>query len=1038
MGILKITQKRGIATAFLALVLSALASLQMAAQSVKISGRVVDEADKAMIGVAVIVEGTDKGTVTTADGSYSITVPSPDAVLRFESLGYTSVKIKLTGKRVADVKMQPDVAYLDEVVVIGFGETKKSDLTGSVTNVKMRDVEKSPVLSVDQALQGRIAGADILSVSGDPTEGTSIRIRGARSITAGNEPLIVVDGVMNAVQDLSDINSADIESVSVLKDASSTAIYGSQGANGVIIVTTKAGSSSPSKASVTATVKLGFSQLARELDYMTAAEFAVYNNDRVDFTRSANGMEFPATPNYSGKYRNPAALGAGTDWLRSITRVAPFQQYGLSVSGGTKKTNYFASLSFADDEGIIIDSGVRRLSGKFTIGHRFNKWLKITYNASVMYRRNNNNKSTIGGTNVWSGAVYISPALGIDSEVNDLYNYGQGTPFNNPYITIMQTENFRRIFSNNQTVSLEITPVKGLTIKSQNTFYKYDTHLYLYYPGTLPARKMAASGGEVTRQDSDVVQINTDNTLTYKADFSKSHHFDAMAGFSLYYRNENAQNIRGKGMLVDELKWNDLNAIGEKDNYTLTSYNQLLKKMSFMTRLNYNYKQRYYLTFTGRADASSNFAANRKWGFFPSGAFKWNLSKEPWLKRTRIFDDLSVRLSAGRTGNDAIAPYRSLQSLSSSTAGYLLGDGQSTFYYPSRLASPNLTWETTDLYNVGLDVAVLKSRLKFTLEGYLSYTKDLLLRVQKAQQTGYSSYTQNLGRTSNKGVELTVESKNIVRKNFSWTSELTLSHNVQMVEDIGSEDSVVAMKDQKGYMIYGYKAGYPLNSLWGLQYGGVWHNPQEIADNDVTHQFVDYYAKPYKCGRPKYVDQNHDGILDNKDIVYLGNADPVVYGGFQNNFHIWGFDLGIYLSYSIGGKIYNYSEFFMAGTYCSNQYRYMLNAWHPYRNPDSNYPAAGGSGYSMLPSDFMVHDASYLRLKTVSLSYLFDLQKKVKWIRSVSVGISADNLWVLTNYNGFDPDVSSTVADQESTIRRADIGAYPRPRKIIATVQLKF
>ena len=325
-----------------------------------------------------------------------------------------------------------------------------------------------------------------------------------------------------------------------------------------------------------------------------------------------------------------------------------------------------------------------------------------------------------------------------------------------------------------------------------------------------------------------------------------------------------------------------------------------------------------------------------------------------------------------------------------------------------------------------------------TLEGYFSQTRDLLLSVQKAQQSGYSNFTQNLGRTSNKGIEFTLETRNIVKKNFSWSTEFTISHNKQMVEDIGGESEVVAMKDQKGYMIYGYKAGYPLNSLWGFQYGGVWHNADEIAENDITHQYVDYYAKPYKSGRPKYVDQNHDGILDNQDLTYLGNADPIVYGGLQNTFHIYGLKVGIYLAYSVGGSIYNYSEFFMAGTYCSNQYRYMLNGWHPYRNPESNFPAAGASGSSMLPSDFMVHDASYLRLKTVNVAYTFDLSRKARWIKSLQVSVSADNLFLWTRYNGFDPDVSSKVEDQESTIRRADIGAYPRPRKVVGMIQLKF
>ena len=1003
-----------------------------------VNGTVKDAAVAPLPGTTVSVQGTSTGAVADNAGHFTLKTSGEESVLVFEMLGYKNLKVKVGKRRNFDIVLEEDATFLDEVVVIGFGEAKKADLTGSVATVKMQDVENTATISVDQALQGRVAGADIMSVSGDPTEGTSIRIRGSRSITAGNEPLIVVDGVMNAVQDLSDLNSSDIESISVLKDASSTAIYGSQGANGVIIVTTRQGSPTASKPQVTLTAKLGFSQLARSLDYMNAAEFATYNNDRIDFSKSAHGDVYPVTPSYTQKYADPEALGAGTDWLKSITRTAPFQEYALSVSGNNKNTNYFASVSYADDQGIILDSGAKRVIGRLNLGHRFTKWFKLDYNANILYRVNNNNKTNIGGTAVWSGAVYISPVLGIDSEVNDLYNYGQGSPFNNPYISIQQTVNQRKSFSNTHTLAFTFTPVKGLTIVSRNTYYKYDTHTYKYQPGTLPVRRLSATGGQVDRTDTDLVQLNTDNTVTYKTDIARVHHLDAMAGMSVYYKRTNQQGVVGKGMLVDELQWNDLSAIADKDNYTLTSGNQEVRKVSFLARVNYNYKQRYYITFTGRADASSNFAANNKWGFFPSMALKWNLANEPWVKRTRIFQDLSLRLSAGRTGNDAIAPYKSLQQLSSSTAGYLLGDGQSTYYYPSRLDSPNLTWEKTDLYNLALDMAVLKGRIKMTAEGYIANTRDLLLSVQKAQQTGYSNFTQNLGRTSNKGVELSLETRNIVLKNFSWTTAFNISHNRQMVEDIGGESEVVAMKDQKGYMMYGYRAGYPLNSLWGFQYGGVWHNQQEIADNDITHQYVDYYAKPYKCGRPKYVDQNHDGILDNQDLTYLGNADPIVYGGLQNNFHIYGFDLGVFLSYSIGGSIYNYSEFFMAGTYCSNQYRYMLNSWHPYRNPDSNFPAAGASGSSMLPSDFMVHDASYLRLKSVKLSYKFDLEKKVKWMRSITVGISAENLFLWTRYNGFDPDVSSKVEDQESTIRRADIGAYPRPRKIIGMVQIKF
>ena len=1007
-------------------------AVTVTAQSpVDVKGVVTDETGAPMIGVAVFVEGTTNGTMTDEAGAYSIKVPSSEAVLRFEMMGYKAIQAKVGNKSTLSVQMQPDTQFLEEVVVIGFGEKKKSDLTGSVVNVKMNDVLDSPLTSVDQALQGKVAGVDIITSSGDPTAGTSIRIRGSRSINASNEPLIVVDGVINAVQDLGDLNSADIESISVLKDASSTAIYGAQGANGVIIVTMKQGSETSHKPIVTATIKAGFSQLAHSLDIMNAEEFARYNNERIDFTKS-----YPAKPSYPNKYIDPEGLGEGTDWMKAVTRIAPTQTYALSLTGNTKKTNYFTSLSYLDNQGIVIDSGMQRVNGQFNISHKFNKWLRLRYSMNLMYRKNNNNKANIAGTSPWNGVIYMSPVLNTESTVNDLYNYGTGTKFNNPYISIMQSTNYRESFASTNSVTLELTPVKGLTIKSQNTYYLYQTHLYKYNPSTLP-KKNDGDGGDLQRNEHDTRQFSSDNTITWKKDFRGGHNLDVMGGASVYYNHQNDVAIEAKGILTDEVKWNDLSAISDKQNYKLSSYNTKVKRLSFLARANYNYRNRYYVTFTGRADGSSNFAANRKWGFFPSFALKWNLANESWLKRTRKFQDLSLRFSAGRTGNDAVSAYSSLAAYDSASTGYLFDGTQSTYFFPNRLASPNLTWETTDLYNLALDVAVLKGRLKFTLEGYLSYTTDLLLKVQKASQTGYTSFMDNIGKTSNKGLEFSIESRNIVKKNFSWTTDFTISHNRQMVDDIGSEDFVSVM-NFKDYMMYGYVKGYPLNSLWGFQYGGVFHNQGEIDENVLTKQYAGFYAEKLP-GHPKYVDQNHDGVLNSDDLVYLGNSDPVVYGGFQNNFHIYGFDLGIYFTYSIGGSIYNYPEFYMSATYCTNQYRYMMDAWHPVRNPNSDIPAAGGVGYSHLPSSFQVHDASYLRLKTLSLGYTFDLAKKTKFIRSLKLSMNADNVFLVTNYNGFDPDVSVKQSDEtHSTLRRVDTGAYPRARTFIFMAQLKF
>ena len=364
-------------------ILIGLTSMICSAQ-VKVTGVVLDENNQPMPGAAVLLDGdTSHGVITDENGRYNITVPSTESVLRYEFMGYSPVKMMVGKKTTLNVNLSPDTSFLEEVVVIGFGETKKSDLTGSVSSVHMNNVLQSPTLSADQALQGRIAGADIMSVSGDPTEGTSIRIRGSRSIEASNEPLIIVDGVMNAVTSLADINSSDIESISVLKDASSTAIYGAQGANGVIIVTTKTGENSTTRINVNLSVKAGFSQILRTLDVMNAEEFANYNNERQHYAKTSHPEPgkgyYPDYTKYNHKYADPAALGEGTDWIQAMTYLAPYQQYDFSMNGGQKKTNYYASLSYSDNKGIILDTGNKRIAGKITLGHQFNKWLKLNY-----------------------------------------------------------------------------------------------------------------------------------------------------------------------------------------------------------------------------------------------------------------------------------------------------------------------------------------------------------------------------------------------------------------------------------------------------------------------------------------------------------------------------------------------------------------------------------------------------------------------------------------------------------------------------------
>lgn len=1003
-----------------------------------VTGRVIDTDGEPVTGAVVRIPGTARGTNTDIDGNYSIQASNGES-LEFSFIGYTTQTVKIKNASAPlDITLATNAkTQMDEVVVIGYGQVKKTDMTGSVTNVKMGDIKDAPVLSVDQALQGRVAGADIMSSTGEPGSNTSIRIRGTRSISASNEPLIVVDGVMDAVHDLNDLNMADIQSISILKDASSTAIYGSRGSNGVIIITTKKGASL-NKPNVTFKADVGFSQLPRGLDIMDASEFAQYRNDYAYFnTANGNDAIVDGTPQSKYPYPDPFSLGKGTDWIKEITRTAPTQNYALSVSGRSDKTSYYGSLSYNDTEGIIDNSGMKRFTGLISLDHRFAKWLKVGYKGNYTHRDQDMNLAAIGGTAYYQAAMYLSPFIKASDSFNPLW--GNGQKINTPRSTIdLNTNNFKRK-SMNHTLTFTFDILPSLVLRSQNSYFTYDRMQFRYYPSTLP-RKVEGEGGEAYRSDWNEWSLSTENTITYNFKSKSGHAFDVLGGFTAYRYKSDELSISGKGYMDDNVKWNNMNAVPDKETYSVASGSTRKTKMSLLARFNYNYKQRYYITVTGRYDGASNFAKNNKWAFFPSGALKWNVANESFMKGLTWLDEFSIRASAGRTGNDAISAYRSMAALSSTTNGYLFDGSQPVAYYPSRLASPNLTWEQTDLYNIATDVSLFNGRLTFTAEGYISKTKDLLLTVRTASQSGYTSRFTNLGKTTNKGVEFSIESRNIANRDFIWTTNFTIAHNKQKVDDIGSEDFVSA-QDSPGnnpYMMQGYVKGYPLNALWGFRYAGVWHSVDEYERNKVTKAYAAASINDgniaYNLGTPRYLDQNRDGVLSQDDLVYLGNADPAVYGGLQNTIRYRNFRLGVYFTYSIGGKIYNFSELYMAGSDMSNQYRYMLDSWHPVRNPDSDKPRAGAVNVHV-PSDFQVHDASYLRLKNVTLGYTLDLSDRCKWMRDIQFTISGENLWLWKRYNGFDPDVSS---ESGSALRRVDMGAYPKARTFVFSLQLRY
>ena len=1009
-------------------------AIPSAAAPIKVKGSVTDEKGEPMMGAIIVAKANTKAqpraTVTADDkGRFVIDCETSDILVAY-FLGYDDAVVPVESKGIIDIVMQPSSdTVLDEIVVVGYGSERKSDLTGSVANVNMGDIRSAAVTSIDQAMQGRIAGADIMSTSGDPDATTSIRIRGTRSITASNDPLIIVDGVMDAVSDLNDINPADIESISVLKDASSTAIYGARGSNGVILITTKEASPS-SSVSITAKFTGGVSMLPEKLDLMNAAQFANYRNEYAQLSSTVKPDFTTESPVSQGTVGDPYGWGEGTDWIGEITRVAPYNAQQISGSCTVGSSKHYASFSHYDNRGIIKNSGVRNMVARVNSSVDLFKWLRVGTKISYTYRDTDNNLATIGGTNLWHSAIYLSPLMAPDAITNPLNTTGSKVTLPTREIAENTNNTIRSMLNLVGYADAKVT--KRIKFHTQVSFYRFDRNKYQYYPSTLPSR-MDGLGGKAAREYYTENKFNWDNTLTWNRTFAKKHSLKAMVGSAYYSMTSDYFSLSGQGYMNDDVKWNNMNAVQDKNTYSASTSKLDKQTLSFFARLNYDYKKRYYLTMTARGDGASNFAANNKWGFFPSAALRWNIHNEKFLKGVSKVDELSLKLSYGRTGNDAISAYRSLAAMTSTTGGYLFEGSQPVAYYPSRLASPDLRWEKTDLVNLALTGAFFNNRLNVTAEAYYAYTSDLLLNVQVATQTGYSSRLTNIGATSNKGIELSIESRNIVKRNFVWSTAFTISHNTQRVEDIGNENYITAYAaPTTDYLMYGYVKGYPLNALWGFQYAGVWHNAEEIERNKTTHAVASRNGTT-TLGYPVYVDRNHDGVLDNQDLTYLGNADPVVYGGLQNTFRFGKLSLGVYFVYSLGGKIFNYSELYMSGSRSTNQYAYMVNAWHPIKNPDSNYPRAGIMDGDV-HSTRQLHDASYLRLKTVNISYVLNLRKKI--IRDITFSISGENLFLWKYYNGFDPDVSTS--SDGSTIRRMDLGAYPRARTIMASIQLRY
>ena len=1002
------------------------AQTAMAQKARTITGQVLDNTGQPMIGATVVVVGnTSVGTTTDMSGKYKIKA-KPDDQLSFSFLGYVEVVERVGTRTAINIVLQQENVNINEVVVIGYGTQQKSDLTGAVTSVNMEDLANTASSSVDEALQGRLAGVEIMTTDGEPGSAASIRVRGSRSISASNEPLIVVDGVMDAVSSFADIDPAEIKNVTVLKDASSTAIYGSRGANGVILVTTHEAKANKLNITFKATFKL--SELPRELDMMNAAEFAQYRNERSMNGNTTNRKRPVASINMT--YKDPASYGEGTDWLDVMTRKAFSQSYFFSLAGGSKSTKVLFSMSYNDTQGIVIGSEQTFLSGRLKIDHDAFKWLKIGVNTQYSLRHNDIINTAISGNNSKS-VTNLSPLMKPTDTWDQLGDNGTngGSVYDSPYLKAQSVTNQSDRTILTLTPYVQLNLAKNLSLKSQFSYTLTQTENFYYSPSYMPVAIRYQRGGSAERSDRHIKNFLSETTLSYKKNIKKYHKIDAVAGFTAQYNENQYMNMTGTGYLDDNVYAYNMGSLVDKRNMTQTTSTTALQRYSVLARANYSYRGRYHATLTVRGDGSSNFAKGHKWAFFPAAAFKWTVSNERFMRGTKSWlSDLSLRVSAGRSGNDSVGRYVSQMLLTSTQNGWLFGEIRDVAYYPNRLNNPNLTWEKTDSFNVGIDMSLLNDRITMSFEGYMSFTKDLLHTMDNASATGFTTRIANIGNTENRGVEFTFTSRNISRRNFQWTTNLTIAHNSSKVTDIATAYGYVSTYSRGGYMLYGYKEGYPANSLFGFQYEGVWHTQAEIEQNKQTKT---YAGTSYTKGYAKYADINHDGKLNREDHIYLGSADPAIYGGLNNTFRIIkNLTVGVFFTYSIGGRMYNVMEFTtMVGGATSNKDRRMLNAWHVTRNPFSDYP--GPYFTDSYSGDQYIYDASYLRLQNINVNYRFDLKKKTRYLRDITLSASVNNVALFTEFPGYDPDAISVG-------RRIDTGRYPKNRTYSLAIQIRY
>ena len=980
-------------------------------EKISVSGIVTDNHNEPLTGVSIVEKGSANGTVSDVDGRYALSV-NPNSTLQFSFLGFKTMEEPVNSRISINMILQEEVQELNQVVVVGYGTMRKRDLTGAVASVSGSTMRDKPVANLGEALQGRAAGVQVIS-SGAPGSNVSFRIRGISTIN-NSEPLLVIDNVPTDLG-INSLNMEDVESVDILKDASATAIYGSRGANGVVLVTTKKGKSGDGVISFNANWA---TQEATNMPKMlNASQFASLHNEMIANYREANPTSsIQQRPDFA----DPASWGQGTDWLNALFRTAPMQNYTLSYSGGNDRNTYYVSGGVLDQQGIVINTSYRRYTVQFNNESKVRSWLKFGNNVTLSH-----DVKKQGSYNI-RNAMAALPTQPIYNE-DGTYS-GPGSPaehygdIRNPIgeatINTQQTNGYN-ILGN---VFAEIELFKKIVFKTLGGIdFKFwdDTNFAPKYDW----KPIANPESSLSQTSYKSLTYLWDNILTYNDTFNEKHHLNIMVGSSAQNNVYNYMNAGIKGFINDVN--NQLN--NGLDNLSVGGSKNEWAILSFMGRANYNYADKYLLTTTIRRDGSSRFSKENRWGTFPSFSAAWRLSEEAFYKKNKWVNDIKIRAGYGETGNqDGIDNYAYYNLLH--TGRYVFNGTAVQTLYPLVMPNPDVKWEVVQQYNVGIDLALINQRINLTLDAYIKNTSDMLVPMSVPITTGYSDTNPpyiNAGKLRNKGIELTLSTQNL-KGPVEWNTDLNASYNRNKVVSMNNGVPLFVGNDINMVKVQVDAEGHPVNSFYGYVTNGIFQNEDEVKNYAVQN--------PVRTapGDVKFRDLDNSGVINDNDRTYIGNPSPLWIFSMNNSLAYKGFDMQIFLQGIVGNDIFNANRIWQEGmSVIQNQTVKVLDRWTG-EGTSNTVPRAiySDPNQNARLSNRFIEDGSYLRLKNLTLGYTVPgaLTKKA-CLETVRLYFSCQNLATFTKYSGFDPEVD---------VRGVDLSTYPVTRTLSFGVNVKF